>query len=319
MALQDAAERSALSQDPTMEGELLAAFPPQMQERHRDAILAHRLRCEIIATKVANRLVNRLGIVAPFALIEQEGAALGHAACAFVAVERLFGMAKLWDALDSIDVPEQVRLDLFDQASTALQLHVADLLRCTAPDMQPGEVVGRLQPGLDKLCAALGRLLRPEPKAQAASQRAHLIKLGAPADIAEAVVRLYELNGAIGLANLGHRLGTDEIALTQAYTKLGEALGIDWALSAAHSFRANDQWERLLTAGLARDFEQLRLEFLDRRRGEDPLAAVEQWVVAQAPRIEQFRRTVERARTAPATTAPMLAQVATQARVLLGR
>ena len=319
MALQDAAERSALAQDPTMEGELLAAFPPQMQERHRDAILNHRLRCEIIATKVANRLVNRLGIVAPFALIEQEGAALGHAACAFVAVERLFGMAKLWDALDTIDVPEQVRLDLFDQASTALQLHLSDLLRCTPPDMEPGEVVARLQPGLDKLCAALDRLLRPEPKAQAGAQRAMLVKLGAPPEIAEAVVRLYELNGAIGLANLGHRLGTDEIALTQAYTKLGEALGIDWALSAAHAFKPHDQWERLLTAGLARDFEQLRLEFLERRRGEAPVEAVEQWVAAHGPRIDQFRRTVARARTAAVTTAPMLAQLATQARLLLGR
>jgi len=319
MALQDAAERSGLSEDPTMEGELLAAFPPQMQERHREAILGHRLRCEIIATKVANRLVNRMGIVAPFALIEQEGAALGHAAAAFVAAERLFAMDRLWDALDTIDVAEQVRLELFEHAAIALQLHLSDLLRCTAPDMQPGETVERLRPGLDKLSGALERLLRPEPRAQAAAHRAQLVKLGAPEEIAAAVVRLNELDGAIGLANLGHRLGTDEIALTEAYTKLGEALGIDWALAAAHRFRAQDQWERLLTAGLARDFEQLRLEFLERRRGDDPVAAVERWVAAQGARIDQFRRTVERARTSPVTTAPMLAQLATQARVLLGR
>jgi glutamate dehydrogenase len=319
MALQDAAERSSLSEDPTMEDELLAAFPQQMQERHREAIRCHRLRCEIIATKVANRLVNRMGIVAPFALVEQEGAALGHAAAAFVAAERLFAMDRLWGALDTIDVPEQVRLELFEHAATALQLHLADLLRCTSPETQPGEIVARLRPGLDKLNGALEGLLRPEPRAQAAAQRAQLVKLGAPAEVAEAVVQLYELNGAIGLANLGHRLGTDEIALTEAYTRLGEALGIDWALAAAHRFQANDQWERLLTAGLARDFEQLRLEFLERRRGDEPVAAVEQWVSAHGARIDQFRRTVERARTAPVTTAPMLAQLATQARVLLGR
>jgi len=100
---------------------------------------------------------------------------------------------------------------------------------------------------------------------------------------------------------------------------LGEVLGIDWALAAAHRFQAHDQWERLLTAGLARDFEQLRLEFLERRRGGDPVASVERWVGAHGPRIEQFRRTVERARNAAVTTAPMLAQVATQARGLLGR
>ena len=39
----------------------------------------------------------------------------------------------------------------------------------------------------------------------------------------------------------------------------------------------------------------------------------------QGARIEQFRNTVERARAATVTTAPMLAQIATQARVLLAR
>ncbi|HEX8643197.1 MAG TPA: NAD-glutamate dehydrogenase domain-containing protein [Allosphingosinicella sp.] len=319
MALQDAVERSGIAGDETMEAELLAAFPPQMQERQRDAILQHRLRCELIATKVANRIVNRLGIVAPFALIEQEGAALGHAAAAFIAAERLFGMDSIWDRLDRADLPEQVRLELFDQASTALQLHISDLLRCTSPQAQPGEIVERLRPGLDKLRAALEGLLRPEPRAQAAAQRAELVRLGAPADIADDVVRLVELDGAMALADLGERLNEDEIALTHAYTRLGEALGIDWALAAAHRFEARDQWERLLTAGLARDFEQLRLDFLERRRSSDPVAEVERWVSAHGPRIEQFRRTVERARTAPVTTAPMLAQLATQARVLLGR
>jgi glutamate dehydrogenase len=118
---------------------------------------------------------------------------------------------------------------------------------------------------------------------------------------------------------LGRKRGIDEITLTQAYTGLGEALGLDWAQQAANRFDARDQWERLLTAGLARDFEQLRLDFLDRRKGDDPKDAVDQWVAQQAPRIDQFRRIVDRARTAPATTAPMLAQIATQARVLLGR
>jgi glutamate dehydrogenase len=114
-------------------------------------------------------------------------------------------------------------------------------------------------------------------------------------------------------------LGLDEIALTNAYTRLGETLALDWAQGAAGRVQANDQWERLLTAGLARDFEQLRLDFLARKRGTDPQEAVEKWTSAQGPRIEQFRRVVDRARHAPATTAPMLAQIATQARVLLGR
>ncbi|WP_206185371.1 NAD-glutamate dehydrogenase domain-containing protein [Sphingosinicella sp. CPCC 101087] len=319
MRLQSAIEAAAFTDDPTLEPELLAAFPPQMQERQRDAILRHRLRREIIATKIANRFVNRLGIIAPFSLTEEEGAAFGQAAAAFVAAERLFGMQQLWTDLDRADVPEQVRLALFDQAAAGLQFHVADLLRSTSPDLKPGEIVERLRPGLDKLTGALGDLLRPEPRAEASGMRAQLEQLGGPPDLVDPIVRLFELNGGIGLAGLGRKTGVDEIELTKAYTRLGEALGLDWAQHAANQFEARDQWERLLTAGLARDFEQLRLEFLDRREAADPEATVNKWVAEQGPRIQQFRHTIQRARTASTITAPMLAQIATQARVLLAR
>ena len=73
-----------------------------------------------------------------------------------------------------------------------------------------------------------------------------------------------------GIAALAARKKIDELALTRAYTRLGEALGIDWAQQQVARFVPADQWERLLTAGLARDFEQLRIDFLARIRGKDP-------------------------------------------------
>ena len=48
----------------------------------------------------------------------------------------------------------------------------------------------------------------------------------------------------------------------------------------------SDVWDRLLVSGLARDFQQMRLDFLrrlmQRKAGkEDPLRAVEEWGRAQ--------------------------------------
>jgi glutamate dehydrogenase len=319
MALQAALEAGKITEDTTLTPELLAAFPETMQKRHEEAILQHRLRREIIATKVANRFVNRLGITAIFTLTEEEGASFGQAAAAFVAAERLFGMQVLWDRLDSADLPEQLRLDLFEHAADGLLLHIGDVLRNAPSSMKLAEIVETVQPGIDKLSASLSTLLRREVATESAARRQRLVAQGTPQDIADHIVRLYELNGGIGIAALGRRLGVDEIALTNAYTRLGETLALDWAQAAAARVRPRDQWERLLTAGLARDFEQLRLDFLARKRATDPQEAVEKWVSAHGPRIDQYRRVVDRARHAPGATAPMLAQIAAQARVLLGR
>jgi glutamate dehydrogenase len=319
LALQAALEAGKITEDPTLTPELCAAFPKRMQELHGDAIAAHRLRRQIIATRIANRFVNRLGITALFTLTEEEGASFGQAAASFVAAERLFDMGALWHTLDTIALPEQVRLELFEHASQGLQFHIADLLRSSTGSTKISEMVDTLRPGLEQLAGSLNSLLREEARAQGLVQRNRLLALGAPEDLAHRIVQLSELNGAIGIASLAQEMGTDPIQLTRAYTKLGEALALDWAQAAANRFAARDQWERLLTAGLARDFEQLRLEFLERCSGNDPKAAVDRWVAAQGARIDQFRRLVDRARTAPITTAPMLAQIATQARVLLGR
>jgi glutamate dehydrogenase len=96
-------------------------------------------------------------------------------------------------------------------------------------------------------------------------------------------------------------------------------LGLDWAQQQVARFVPSDQWERLLTAGLARDFEQLRIEFLSRCQGKDLDECVESWIKHHAGRIEQFRELVRRAHGEGHVSAPMLAQIAGQARILLGR
>jgi glutamate dehydrogenase len=63
----------------------------------------------------------------------------------------------------------------------------------------------------------------------------------------------------------------------------------------------------------------LRIDFLARSRGSDPEAAVECWVAGQGARIAQFREVVERARGEGQVSAPMIAQIASQARILLAR
>jgi glutamate dehydrogenase len=74
LVLQDAIEASDLSDDPCLERNLLQSFPVPMQEKYRQYLLGHRLRREIVATDLANRIINRLGLVHPFEVAAEEGA-----------------------------------------------------------------------------------------------------------------------------------------------------------------------------------------------------------------------------------------------------
>jgi glutamate dehydrogenase len=318
LALQDAIERSDVAQDPAMASDLLAAFPKAMVKAHGNAIEHHQLRGEIVATKIANRLINRLGLIHPFELAEEEGASLGDIAASFVIVERLYDLGSLWDAIDAADVSEGARLMLFEQVAMEARAQMADLLRNSIAGRSVGDTVAALTPGVSRLAAQVEGLLQDETRAQASDFARRLAEAGAPAKLVEKVVRLAEMDGAIGLAALGNRTGTDELALTRAFVTLGAALGLDWAQGVAMRQSPTDPWERLLISGLARDFETIRLDFLA-RDAKDPEARVTAWLEAQAPRVAQFRALIDRARMVAVPSGAMLAQIAGQARVLLGR
>jgi glutamate dehydrogenase len=299
--------------------ELYEAFPKPMRKPHAEAIRAHRLRNEILATRVANRLVNRLGPSVALDMTEEEGASLASVVTAFLVVERLLDLPKLWQEIEQTPLPEMVRVELFAIAANSVRAHLSDILRATGGETSPYSLCKMLESGVRKVSTAAGKLIRAEVRNEAAARRERLISLGASEDIVRGLVRLFELDGIFGIAALANRKKMDELALARAYTKLGEALGIDWAQQQLARFVPSDQWERLLTAGLARDFEQLRIDFLARIRGKDPDAAVEDWIASHRPRLEQFRNLIDRARNEGAVSVPMLAQIAAQARILLAR
>jgi len=319
LALQDAIEHSDLADDPALASDLAAAFPVEMQRDFGQAIADHQLRREIIATKLANRIVNRMGVVHPFELVEEEGCSLGDVAAAFVAVERLLGMHDIWASLDTAKIDEAIRLSLFAQAASAMASQIADLLRAAPGKAQPGPLVARLEPGVDRLMAGVDGLLSPSVKRQWDMLSQQLLDAGAPEALASSVVRLFKTDGAIGIVDLAERRGDDEIAVTHAFTHLGEALGLDWAQTLAAHMSPADPWERLLVNSLARDFQQMRLTFLAGLPAGDLDAAVTKWLAEQAPRVAQFRATVDRARTIPNPNGAMLSHIAGQARGLLGR
>ena len=321
LALQAAIEASPLPDDPGLETELLAAFPDPMRVKFKRDILDHRLRREIIATKLANRLVNRLGLIHPFELAEEEGASLAQTAAAFVAAEQLFGMAATWHRLETAPMSEGARIMLFDRAAAALSDHIADLLRIGGHTCEPSKLVATLQGGVAELTHDPDSLLSHEVRAQSGRMRDALAEAGAPPTEAALVVQLQDVDGSVGIAQLARETGCMARAITAAFGDLGTRLRLDWAQQTAARMSPSDPWERLLVNGLARDFQQMRIDFLRRTMAGkcDPATAVARWAEAQGEGIAQFRNVVARAQTAVPVAPAMLAQLASQARNLLGR
>ena len=316
---QDIVEEAPLVLDASMESELLAAFPTAMVAKHKSAILGHRLRKEIIATKLVNRMINRLGLLHPFEVVEEEGCSLADVAAAFAIAERIYDLPSLWQAIDTAQMPESTRLMLFNQTAVETRAQMADIIRNAHEGRDVASATALYAPVVQKLSMSLDSLLPDDIRYQTESFGTRLIEGGAPRNIANRLVRMAQLDGAIGLASLSSAQKGDVTALTQAFTAIGNALGIGWAQGTAMQMDPHDPWERLLVAGLARDFQAMRLDFLRRRAAKKPVADTQAWLAENASRVRAFKSVVDRAKMGGLPTPAMLAQIAGQARVLLGR
>ena len=324
LVLQGAIEGSDLPDDPILQDLLLRSFPEPMRKKFREQIENHRLRREIIATKLANAMVNRLGIIHPFELAEEEGVELSQVAASFVAVAHLFDLRSLWTELDTAKMNEGARLLMFDRLAAATANLMSDVLRTGAGRVKPDEMVAQLGKGVEMLVTDTDQLLGSELKAQSAKLHEKFTSAGASDAMASRVTHMFDLDGSVGLAQLASDTEIPARMMTEAFTDIGAKLGIDWAQSVAATMVPSDVWERLLVSGLARDFQQMRLELLRRlsRRKDakkDMPSVVESWLGDHEIAVRQFRSMVERAQGQTPVAPAMLAQIASMARNLLGR
>ena len=324
LALQDAIEASGLPDDPVLESNLIAMFPAPMQSKFGGEIQDHRLRREMIATDLSNRIINRLGLIHAYELPEEEGVGLADVAAAFVVVERLFDLKTLWHEIDRESMSETARIALLDRLAAAVGNLMSDVLRTASGQVETGAMIAALKPGVEVLRKAREELIAGEHHELSGRIRDEFVEQGCPRSLADKVADLFDFDGSVGLAQLALDTGIDPVELTKAFGDIGNRIGLDWAQGTAAHMSPSDIWERLLVDGLARDFQHMRLEFLARlmrhKTGkDDPKGAIAVWAQENTEAVARFRTMIARAQAQPPVAPAMLAQIASQARNLLER
>src|SRR5262249_25471456 len=102
--------------------ELGRYFPKAVAEKFPDALERHRLRREIIATQLANSMINRGGPSLLVRIADQTGAGPASIAAAFAAVRDSYGLTGLNGEIDALDnrISGKLQLDLYQAVQDLL-------------------------------------------------------------------------------------------------------------------------------------------------------------------------------------------------------
>src|SRR5690606_3320937 len=103
---------SGVPDDPYLAREVVRYFPQPLAERFPESLEDHRLRREIIATMLANSIVNRGGPSLTARVSDETGADLPSIAMAFAAVRDAYCLTDLNGEIDRLDARIQGTLQL---------------------------------------------------------------------------------------------------------------------------------------------------------------------------------------------------------------
>jgi glutamate dehydrogenase len=289
--------------DPYFERILKAYFPKQL-ERFEEALVRHRLRREIIATAIGNRLIDVAGPSFPHRLRAALGCDAATVAVAFAAADEIFGLHALWSEVDSLDnrAGADVQSELYLALVRAYRRQTHAIAARLPERAQTVEAAVAFYSAPVQALIALGADMLSDRDRDALAQRvAGLTQSGVPAGLAQRIALLSHLGAAIGIAEVAQDQQAPLTEVARLHSAIGARLGFHRFVAVADDLaRGADPYEGLALRRLKSDLragqEALTRKILGQGRASDPLAA---WIDGNAEMVSTVTAAVDRVEKSP--------------------
>jgi len=282
--------------DPYLGRELTRYFPKVIAEKFPDALEKHRLRREIIATQLANSIINRGGPSLVVRIADQTGASSADIAAAFAAVRDSYDMPGLNDEINALDgkVSGAVQLGLYAAVQDLLLDRLVWFLRNVDLSKGLAGAVDHYRKGIGGLVAALDRVLPKEAAAARTARIAGLAAAGVPQKLAARIGSISEAAAAPDMVLIADRTGKPIDMIAATYFAAEAWFRIDRVVVAARGIAVADYFDRL---ALDRALDAIgdaerRLTAAMVATGKSGEAAVAAWVEPRKGEVERIRASI---------------------------
>jgi glutamate dehydrogenase len=295
-----------LPDDPHLKADLLAYFPTGLVQKFRPQIEAHRLRREIIATCVANELVNRCGITFMADMTERTGRGPGDTARAYGIVRGVYDLDDLWAEVTALDnqVPASVQTEMLSAANRLVERTTAWFLRSPGA-LDIAGVTQVFKPGVAALAQRLEETLPDSQKAELARRIAGWQEKHVPAALAERVAKLDFLVSAVDIVKLAVAKMADVADLGRRFFAVGARFRLDLLRMAARKLAADTAWRKLAIGALIEDLYGHQADLTARAVADDE-NGFDAWIATHAAEVSHLDSLVTEILQAPSADLAML-------------
>jgi glutamate dehydrogenase len=247
LALHDEILASNLPDEPYLAAELTRYFPKALREQFPEAVSHHRLRREIIATQLANAVINRGGPAIAARLAESAGADGPAIARAYILTRDAFGLLDINLAIDALDtrIGGQAQLALYAAVQETLTRRMTWFLRHDDPSLSLESQISRFAGSVRAVEGAAARLAAGPALERQTTATATMTAAGAPAAVATRIAGLTLLESAPDAVLVAEAAHGDIADAAATLAAASEALGLGPLREAAGKLVIADRFDRL--------------------------------------------------------------------------
>jgi glutamate dehydrogenase len=247
LALHEDLLNSDVLDDPYLARELTRYFPQSIWRHFPDAFEKHRLRRDIIATQLANSMINRGGAPIVVRLADQTGASVDRIARAFAAVRDSYRLTAINTSIEALDgkVSGEVQLELYTATQNLLLDRIVWFLRNVDARQGLAGIVDHYRGKIALVSGGLDEYVTPEARRcrDAAVQR--LTAAGVPETAAWQIANLPLLRSATDIVLISDRTGKLVGPVAATYYAAEAFFHLDRIVAAARDIKLADYFDRL--------------------------------------------------------------------------
>ena len=290
---------SKIPEDTYLDNELETYFPPRLQKRFAASMRVHRLRREIIAMRIANDIVNRMGPAFTYRAIEDTAVSIAQVVRAYTIARDVFGIQSVWDAIETADyrVPPTLQYELLFQISRQLRRAVYWLLQQHRRRLDVAELVAKMRPEAETISSRLLELETPAGRERLEQDIDRLRDMGVSAKLAPRLAALAVLTQTLDILRVAedNKLRVDETA--RLYFELADALELTWIRQEIKDLAVEGRWQAIardtLRQNLAHQHSAVLDKILGGRGRQAPREALLSWLEKRGAAIARIHQIVQ--------------------------
>ena len=238
-----------------------SAFPREICKRYSEQVYNHRLRREIIATQLANDMVNIMGINFCQRQMESTGSKPAEVAKAYVAARDIYALDSFWRQIEALDfkVDAQIQLDIMSRMMRRIRRATRWFLRNRRTNLDVAHEVALFGEPLTRLVVALPGMIRGEPKKQWQKESKRLMAAGVPETVASRAAIPINVAPGLSMVDAAIIADTDILRVAEFQMSVSDFLGLDWFAEEMSNVKVDNYWQSMAREAFLDDLDfQLR-------------------------------------------------------------